>query len=246
MEDCTSCHEQKGVSTECKTCHVGDKQASARTRGPMAGDPRQGLEEDARHGADRLLLQLPSGRLLREVPQSPGAAPRRVRRHARRAGDHRTQQSCETCHKSKSFCSSCHGMAMPHPAGFLKQHPTLTRGSHDPSMPALSSRYRLRQLPLEPRSPRWQQGRSRFRGSTRGRSNDGAARSIRARRQPARQRAWRSVDLSSTRMAADARRQRSDFERHLRAAAARRCHARGPAACKPRTRPSRCLRERKS
>lgn len=32
-----------------------------------------------------------------------------------------TENSCFTCHKP-GFCSDCHGVAMPHPAGFAKDH----------------------------------------------------------------------------------------------------------------------------
>jgi hypothetical protein len=41
-----------------------------------------------------------------------------------------TINDCETCHVSDVFCNGCHGMEIPHPAGFVDGH--AQTGAADP------------------------------------------------------------------------------------------------------------------
>lgn len=37
-------------------------------------------------------------------------------------------QQCMKCHGSENWCTACHGLPMPHPAGTLKEHPGFVQG----------------------------------------------------------------------------------------------------------------------
>ena len=44
-----------------------------------------------------------------------------------RAAEPKNQQKCVKCH-GKNSCIKCHGLQMPHPSGWMSQHPSVALG----------------------------------------------------------------------------------------------------------------------
>ncbi|MHB0980386.1 MAG: cytochrome c3 family protein [Thermoleophilia bacterium] len=51
-----------------------------------------------------------------------------------------TRKSCEKCHDVKVWCEECHGVEMPHPAGWQKAHPVFAKSHADTCVKCHQSR----------------------------------------------------------------------------------------------------------
>lgn len=120
MADCAACHQQRQVSIECSTCHLGDIERTA------ASDPEfaitHGSSWEQTHGMGRMS----SCALCHETtdcarchgPGVPHAADF-MKQHS--AISQEEGATCLTCH-DQSFCDSCHLTEMPHSKEFVTTH----------------------------------------------------------------------------------------------------------------------------
>lgn len=121
MSDCVSCHAERNVTLECKTCHDGDREQ----RATGAWQVTHGVNWRVTHGmGDSETCAVCHGSEFcvkcHEIglphPDSFGTT------HGTDSLDH--PASCVMCHERASFCDPCHGVQMPHAEGFVKVHST--------------------------------------------------------------------------------------------------------------------------
>jgi hypothetical protein len=133
MEKCVACHQERGRSVKCETCHKESPGSRQRTAGPW--QVTHGPQWEQTHGMGQLSSCAtchPKDFCVKchglPVPHAPDFG----RSHGSYAL--RDRASCTTCHKSEAFCTACHGATdMPHPAGFLKGHSKIAKGTSDPA-----------------------------------------------------------------------------------------------------------------
>lgn len=129
MEDCKSCHRERGAPLLCRSCHpIGpDGRLQTRFAAPAA------VEHGRLPGIDpRVRLVPPAGEgLLRPRGTSLGAShdSRWDVDHGRVAGG--DAKLCEACH-DEQWCRRCHAgrfrPLMLHPAGWLEEHAAAAQG----------------------------------------------------------------------------------------------------------------------
>lgn len=129
MDKCTACHKGKGDELlDCQMCHSKRKErlptsrvgfwatlhgkSWEKTHGMGNLDSCSACHSKAKCSKCHLQMPHPEG-----WPSDHGTVAK---------GD---RESCAKCHKKESFCSSCHGIAMPHLDGFLKSHSTTVKKS---------------------------------------------------------------------------------------------------------------------
>jgi hypothetical protein len=133
MDSCNPCHDGTKAPSNCDTCHTGGEKVTF--GGTSAWRVTHGRNWRTTHG----MGQLVSCRLCHRAgycakchydQPHPETWAGEHGKSADATGD--IKRACLDCHV-KAFCDSCHGMAMPHPANWLKAHLTATKGKSDPS-----------------------------------------------------------------------------------------------------------------
>jgi len=127
MDACFRCHgleSEAAAPGECSACHPADFNLVPATHdagnwyaefGDSTGHAAAASEEASRVAAAETWV---GG--LKQVEHEEGLQP----------GYEQTVNTCYTCHK-KDFCTSCHGVEIPHPAAFATDHGTA--GLADPA-----------------------------------------------------------------------------------------------------------------
>lgn len=119
-KDCGSCHHRK-YESECLRCHKNDVENVRAMRGkpfPHADHIRKAkLSCDSCHIADNSSRMIFRQNCVTCHEKKKPAAHLTDWRHLHGKASRETGAACSSCHKD-TFCSSCHGMEMPHPDGW--------------------------------------------------------------------------------------------------------------------------------
>lgn len=117
MDGCFRCHDLEGKKTApgtCSLCHPKDfplkpsnhlQAGFYQKYGVSSGHAELGVEDDKKFRE----ASTEATRLIEEGVDAKLAEP---------------VSYCSTCHVKSAFCDGCHGLPMPHPAGFAKDHGT--------------------------------------------------------------------------------------------------------------------------
>lgn len=147
MTACFRCHSQEKVGDNppgtCSACHTPTfklKPASHDAKGFYpAGHAKLAAVEESRvaaaHGAAWLSSEDASASASKESKSEGGEAESEGARGEAGIGESLPEvaiiNECSTCH-SRSFCTDCHGVPMPHPPTFTKSHGKV--GKQDPTV----------------------------------------------------------------------------------------------------------------
>ncbi len=133
MEDCTSCHIEKDAVRECDACHAGKRKNDRLVKSPF--QVTHGPDWRKTHG----LGELDGCIVCHETDKCQKCHGIPVPHPTSFGGTHGTwaikvPDSCGTCHRSKTFCTDCHGdTPMPHPKSFLAKHSKVAKSIDDPN-----------------------------------------------------------------------------------------------------------------
>lgn|GEM_PF-347244 len=131
MDDCVVCHLERRASLKCDACHTGKLETDRIKTGPW--QVTHGRNWERTHGIGDLQTCVTC-----HPPQKCVTCHRtRIPHSGNFSAEHGREavlpeSRCSTCHDVKGWCRDCHGVDMPHPKAFLKQHPTIARDARDP------------------------------------------------------------------------------------------------------------------
>ncbi len=130
MDKCTACHNNKDAPTTCDLCHMKEMKREVRASGPWA--ITHGSTWERTHGMGNLTTCIicheteKCAKCHIEMPH-PESWPYI---HGDKAKNVSKEDDCYNCHV-KSFCKDCHRVEMPHPTGFLPEHPKVVQKEGD-------------------------------------------------------------------------------------------------------------------
>jgi hypothetical protein len=110
MDGCFRCHDLEGKKTapgSCSACHTADFPLKPASHLEASFYPKGHAELFAEKEKEFKVAEKEAKVLEEEGIRKDLAAP---------------VNNCYTCHVSTTFCDACHGMPIPHPAGFIKTH----------------------------------------------------------------------------------------------------------------------------
>ncbi len=120
MEKCSTCHDGKGVSSDCSICHlekIDKKSKPSRISGIYHGPSWMKIHGVKTQGICTACHEPDDcGKCHVEMPHPDGWS----LEHGRKAG--RDRGPCLKCHIGGRSCDNCHQLPLPHPAGWLKSH----------------------------------------------------------------------------------------------------------------------------